>query len=399
MSKAINPTFEGDFNFTGLELESGKTIYAVRLHYTLYGKLNEAKDNAILICHALTGSARVADWWTDLIGEGKAFDTKKFCVIGINAIGSCYGSSGPTTLNPLTGKPYRKDFPLVTIGDIVESQAKLIDHLGIEKLHTVAGGSIGGQQAFEWALRFPQKVERCVAIGATELNALGLAFNHLQRQAIQIDPNFQSGNYRHDKQPKDGLSLARAIATCSYKSPELFNERHGRYPNRNGEDPFSAIEERFDVAGYLDYQGESFINRFDANSYIRLSKAMDTFEIARKNELEVKSLERITASLLLIGISSDWLFPDEDVKVLAEKARNAGVNVTYESFLSAQGHDAFLSKAKRLEPFIQKFLETGQESFFQSVNFREYADDNVQYQLAIRNPQSAIYKRGCSLIL
>jgi len=380
MAKAINPTFEGNFNFTGIELESGRTIHAVRLHYTLYGKLNEAKDNAILICHALTGSARVADWWTDLIGEGKAFDTEKFCVIGINAIGSCYGSSGPTTPNPLTGKPYRKDFPLVTIGDIVETQAKLIDHLGIEKLHTVAGGSIGGQQVLEWALRFPHKVERCIAIGATELNALGLALNHLQRQAIQFDANFQNGNYRHDKPPRQGLALARAIATCSYKSPELFNERHGRFPNRNGEDPFSTIEERFDVAGYLDYQGESFINRFDANSYIRLSKAMDTFEIARKNELEEKSLERITAKLLLIGISSDWLFPDEDVKALAEKAQSVGVDVSYESFFSSQGHDAFLSEANRLEPSIKKFLDYKQESFFQPKSF-------------------SAYRGGCSLIL
>ncbi|HYE73976.1 MAG TPA: alpha/beta fold hydrolase, partial [Blastocatellia bacterium] len=215
MTQNIEPTFEGDFTFAAeqpFQLLGGGKLSPVTLHYAVYGSLNEQRDNATLVCHALSGSARVADWWPQLFGEHAIFDLARDCIIGINIIGSCYGSTGPTSINPATGKAYGADFPIITIHDIVRAQAELIDHLGIKKLRAVIGGSIGGMQAMEWAITFPEKVAHCIAIGAAPLSAMGLALNHLQRLAIQNDHNWNNGSYDQNNPPNAGLALARAIA-------------------------------------------------------------------------------------------------------------------------------------------------------------------------------------------
>jgi homoserine O-acetyltransferase len=364
MVQLLEPTVEADFTFAQDEpfrLDVGQNLQPVTLRYALYGELNEARDNAILVCHALSGSARVADWWPQLVGPGKLFDTDAYCVIGVNILGSCYGSTGPFSENPnRPGETYGGDFPLITIGDMVRSQARLLDHLGIKRLHSVIGGSIGGMQALRWAVDFPERVERCVAIGATPLSAMGLALNHLQRQAICNDPAGRGGHYEPDQPPASGLALARAIAMCSYKSAELFDERFARRPDRSGEDPHNSMAERFDIAGYLDYQGLSFTRRFDANSYLVISKAMDTFDLARSYKSEADALKRISARLLLVGISSDWLFPSSDVRALHERACAAGVDASYAELASSHGHDGFLADAELLAPIIRAHLDEKQ---------------------------------------
>jgi len=364
MSLAIQPPFESDYTFADEEpfrLVAGGSLQPVTLRYGIYGQLNEARDNAVLICHALSGSARVADWWPELLGPNQPFDTTNYCVIGVNIIGSCYGSTGPCSAHPQKpGQLYGSDFPLVTIRDMVQTQARLLDHLGIERLHTVVGGSIGGMQALSWAVEFPERVERCIAIAATPLSAMGLAINHLQRQAILCDPAWQGGHYALDQQPIAGLALARGIALCSYKAAELFSERFARRPDRSGEDPLSSLTARYDIAGYLDYQGSIFTPRFDANSYLVLSKAMDTFDLAYGNKSASSfeaALRRIRARLLLVGISSDWLFPATDVQALYRAARMHGVEATYAELDSSHGHDGFLADAGQLAPIIKAHLQ------------------------------------------
>jgi homoserine O-acetyltransferase len=366
MSLAIQPTFESDFTFADEEpfrLVAGGSLQPVTLRYAIYGELNEARDNAVLVCHALSGSARVGDWWPQLLGSNQPFDTTHYCVIGVNVIGSCYGSTGPCSAHPQKeGQLYGSDFPLVTIRDMVQTQTRLIDHLGIKRLHTVIGGSIGGMQVLTWAVDFPERVERCIAIGATPLSAMGLALNHLQRQAILNDPAWQNGHYALDQQPIAGLALARGIALCSYKSAELFAERFARRPDRSGEDPLASLAARYDIAGYLDYQGSIFTPRFDANSYLVLSKAMDTFDLAYNNgsATSLEALRRIRARLLLVGISSDWLFPASDVRALCRAARAHGVEASYAELDSAHGHDGFLADAAQLTAIIKAHLEEQQ---------------------------------------
>lgn len=360
MIASAGPAVESDFTFAVDEafvLDGGGHLRPVTLRYALYGELNEARDNAVLVCHALSGSARVADWWPQLFGEGRPFDTARYCVIGVNVLGSCYGSTGPRSLNPRRpGQAFGADFPLVSIGDMVRAQARLLDHLGVHRLHTVIGGSIGGMQALRWAVDFPERVERCVAVGAAPLSAMGLALNHLQRKAIMSDPMWRGGDYREGEQPAAGLAQARAIAMCTYKSAELFALRFARRPDRSGEDPHAALEGRFDVGGYLDYQGQIFTSRFDANSYLVISKAMDNFDLSRGYETEGAALGRVSASLLLVGISSDWLFPAEDVRALAERARAAGADAVYAELQSSHGHDGFLADAEALVPHINEHM-------------------------------------------
>jgi homoserine O-acetyltransferase/O-succinyltransferase len=357
MFKPIQPTCEGDFIFAEDEpfaLESGGSLRPVNLRYAIYGKLNERRDNAILVCHALTGSARAGDWWPQLFGASGVFDLRRDCIICANIIGSCYGSTGPHSINSITGKPFGANFPLVTVRDWVQSQALLLDHLGIGKLRAVIGGSIGGMQAIQWAIDFPDRVESSIAIGAVPLTAMGLALNHLQRLAILNDANWQNGEYESGKHPNGGLALARAIAMISYKSADLFTERYARSPNRNGEDPLRSLSGRYDVGGYLDYQGETFTRRFDANSYLIITKAMDNFHQANGYESEQAALERIKARVLLVGISSDWLFPAEEVKSLAGRMRDAGVEVEYAELQSSHGHDGFLAEPQSLALIVRQ---------------------------------------------
>lgn len=356
--KVLEPTFEGDFTFaadTPFQLELGGALQPVTLHYAIYGKLNARRDNAVLICHALSGSARVADWWADMFAANGAFDLDRYCFICANVPGSCYGSTGPASINPQTGIPYGPDFPLITIHDIVRSQAVLLDHLGVEHLHTVLGGSIGGMQAMQWAVDYPERLDNCVAIGTCELSAMGLALNHLQRQAILNDAAYHGGRYK--EQPQCGLAMARAIAMCTYKSAELFTERYARKPDRSGEDPYRSMHERFDVAGYLDHQGRKFLNRFDANSYLTISKTTDLFELGHVYGSEENALRRITASVVLIGISSDWLFPAADIHALADRMRAAGVDCNYRELVSGHGHDGFLADPDQLAALLKPVFE------------------------------------------
>lgn len=367
MPEPILPTYEDDFVFAESKpfaLESGGSLQPVTLRYAVYGNLNEARDNAILVCHALSGSARAGDWWPQLFGEDGVFDLSRDCIICANIIGSCYGSTGPQTINSATGKPFGANFPLVTVRDWVRSQSLLLDHLGVEKLRAVIGGSIGGMQAIQWAIDYPERVENCIAIGSAPLTAMGLALNHLQRLAITNDANWRNGEYESGGEPMAGLALARAIAMISYKSERLFAERFARNPNRNGEDPLRSLNERYDIGGYLDHQGEIFTRRFDANSYLIISKAMDNFHHANgyqlEHEAELEALRRINARVLLVGISSDWLFPAEEVKALAERMREAGVEAEYAELQSSHGHDGFLAEPQALALIVRRILSASE---------------------------------------
>ncbi len=363
MFEPIQPTYEGDFVFAvdkPFELESGGALQPVNLRYAIYGDLSERRDNVILVCHALSGSARVGDWWPQLFGAGGVFDLSRDCIICANIIGSCYGSTGPRTINPATGKPFGANFPLVTTRDWVRSQALLLDHLEIEKVRAVIGGSIGGMQAIQWAIDYPGRVERSVAIGAAPLTAMGLALNHLQRLAILNDANWRNGEYQAGVEPNGGLALARAIAMISYKSEKLFADRFARNPNRNGEDPLRSFAGRYDIGGYLDHQGEIFTRRFDANSYLIITKAMDNFHHANGYETERDALERVKARMLLIGISSDWLFPPEEVRALSEKMRAAGAVAEYAELESSHGHDGFLAEPNAFTLIVRQALSSSE---------------------------------------
>jgi homoserine O-acetyltransferase/O-succinyltransferase len=355
------PTYEGDFVLDEhLLLECGRTLPAVTLHYAVYGRLNAARDNAVLVCHALSGSALVGQWWPEVFAPGALLRLDHDFVICVNLLGSCYGSTGPGSVNPETGEPYGADFPLVSIRDNVRAQAKLLDSLGVRKLRLAVGGSMGGMQALEWTVLFPERVERAVVIGVAPLGAMGLALNHLQRAAIQRDPEWLGGNYLPQKPPRQGLSLARQIAMLSYKSGGLFEERYARNPNRNGEDPWGLddcggglIGGRFDIAGYLDEQGKRFVDRFEANAYLAILRTMDTWDPLRGGGTPDTVFGRIKARLTFVGISSDWLFPPESVRAFAETIRAAGAQAEYREMTSDHGHDAFLAEQTELVALLR----------------------------------------------
>jgi len=348
------PTYEGDFVLEGdLLLECGRILSRPVLHYAVYGRLNEARDNAVLVCHALSGSALVGSWWPGLF-DG-IVDLGRDCAICVNLLGSCYGSTGPGSVDAETGEVFGPEFPLVSIGDNVRAQARLLDSLGIRRIRLAIGGSIGGMQALDWSILYPERVKRAVVIAVAPLGAMGLALNHLQRQAILSDPEWQEGRYAVARQPRHGLAQARQIAMLSYKSPQLFAERYGRSPNRNGEDPWSLSDHggglvggRFDVAGFLDYQGERFLERFDANTYLAILRTMDTWEPARGFRNAREAFGRIQARVTFVGISSDWLFPPDDVRRLAEAVQAAGAQAEYREMASDHGHDAFLAEQGEL---------------------------------------------------
>jgi homoserine O-acetyltransferase len=357
----LTPTYEGNFVLEErLMLECGRMLAGVTLHYAVYGRLNAARDNAVLVCHALTGSALVGSWWPEVFAPGGVLSLDHDFVICINMLGSCYGSTGPASMDPEAGNMYGPDFPLVSIRDNVRAQAKLLDSLGIRRLRLVLGGSIGGMQALDWAIHDPERVERALVIGVAPLSAMGLALNHLQRQAIQRDPEWKGGYYLPQRPPRQGLALARQIAMLSYKSAELFDERFGRNPNRNGEDPWGLdnqggglIGGRFDIAGYLDHQGERFIDRFEANSYLAILRTMDTWDPLRGGISPEKAFGGIRARLSFVGISSDWLFPPQAVRDFAYTIRAAGVPADYREMTSAHGHDAFLAEQTELVRLLQ----------------------------------------------
>lgn len=357
----VTPTYEGDFVLgEPLLLECGRVLANPTLHYAVYGKLNAARDNAVLVCHALSGSALVGSWWPEVFAPGAVLSLEQDFVICINMLGSCYGSTGPGAVDPETGQIYGPDFPLVSIRDNVHAQARLLDSLGVRKLRLVLGGSIGGMQTVEWTINYPGRVENAVVIGVAPLTAMGLALNHLQRQAIQHDPEWLGGRYLSHCPPRRGLSLARQVGMMSYKSAELFDERYGRRPNRNGEDPYSLDDQgggliggRFDIAGYLDYQGERFLERFDANSYLAILRTMDTWDPTRGYAQPADAYGKISARLKIVGISSDWLFPEPSVRRFAEQIIASGARAEYREMVSEHGHDAFLAEQAELVRLIR----------------------------------------------
>jgi len=359
--RPLKPTLEGDFVLDHhLFLESGRTLCNPTLHYAVYGRLNAPRDNAVLICHALTGSALVHSWWPEIFAPGAVLSLEHDFVICINLLGSCYGSTGPGSVDPETGQVYGPDFPLISIRDNVRAQAQLLDSLGIRRLRLVLGGSLGGMQALEWAILDPDRVERAAIIAVAPLEAMGLALNHLQRQAIQNDPDWQGGRYLPQRPPRRGLSLARQIGMLSYKSSELFADRFSRNPNRNGEDPYAHDDEggglvggRFDIAGYLDHQGQRFIDRFDANSYLAILRTMDNWDPLAAGASAADVFGRIRAKLNFVGISSDWLFPADSVRSFAQVIRSVGVSVDYREMVSDHGHDAFLAEQAELVRLLQ----------------------------------------------
>ena len=360
-SRAPEPTYEGDFVLPhALALESGRVLACPTLHYAVYGRLNAARDNAVLVCHALSGSALVGSWWPEIFASGAVLSLEHDFVICINLLGSCYGSTGPGSVDPETGLVYGPDFPLVSIRDNVRAQAQLLDSLGIRRLRLVLGGSIGGMQALEWAIHDPERVERAAIIAVAPLTAMGLALNHLQRQAIQNDPDWDGGYYLPQRPPKQGLALARQVGMISYKSAELFEERYSRNPNRNGEDPWAhdnqgggLVGGRFDIAGYLDHQGQRFVDRFDANAYLAILRTMDNWDPLRGGGTPEEVFGKIRARLNFVGISSDWLFPAASVREFAEAIRAAGAHVDYREMVSAHGHDAFLAEQAELVRLLQ----------------------------------------------
>jgi homoserine O-acetyltransferase len=367
-------------------LDLGGALSPVNIRFTIYGEPNAAADNVILICHALSGSSRADQWWPQLFAPGAPFANDDYCIVCTNILGSCYGSTGPLSINPATGAPYGSDFPAVTIGDIVRAQARALDLLGIARLRAVIGGSIGGMQALEWAIRFPDRVDDVIAIGAAPLGSLGLALNHLQRRALTIAAD-----------PREGLRLARAIAMCTYKSPELFDERHGRRPNRRGPAPWQSADGLFDIAGYLDHQGAIFDTRFDPNSYTAITRAMDLWDPERDYSANIPSdglatqhvipsedapkgrasesrdplfspFSRITARVSLVGISSDWLFPAADVHALAHQLRDVGVDAPYHEIHSPHGHDSFLAEPQHITALLNDVLERSTTNDSESTN-------------------------------
>jgi homoserine O-acetyltransferase/O-succinyltransferase len=360
-NRTLEPTYEGDFVLDRpLALDSGRTLASPTLHYAVYGRLNVARDNAVLVCHALSGSALVHSWWPEIFAPGALLSLDHDFVICVNLLGSCYGSTGPGSVDPETGLVYGPDFPLVSIRDNVRAQAELLDSLGIRRLRLVLGGSIGGMQALEWAMHDSERVEKAAIVATAPVSAMGLALNHLQRQAIQNDPDWDGGYYVPQRPPKLGLALARQIAMISYKSAVLFEERFARNPNRNGEDPWALdhqggglIGGRFDIGGYLDAQGQRFVDRFDANAYLAILRMMDTWDPLRGGKNPEAVFGCIRARLTFVGISSDWLFPPESVRHFAHDLRLAGVDATYREMSSSHGHDAFLAEQAELIRLLQ----------------------------------------------
>lgn len=311
---------------------------------TIYG---DPKGEAVLVTHALTGSSRVAEWWPGIVGHGKLFDPAECAVVGVNALGSCYGSTGPASERPDGGGRYGAAFPVVTVGDIVRAQASALEQLGIGRLRAVAGGSLGGMQALQWALDYPQRVGKAVVVGAYDhFSAMGIALNAVAREAIRIDPRYRGGDYDPADPPTAGIELARKIAMLTYKSEALFAQRFGRKLDRSGGNPYANATDRFDVEGYLDHQGTLFSRRMDANAYLALTRAMDLFDVRDH------ALPSPCPPLVFVGIGNDWLFPLHLVRAAAGRYAGMGAAATYLQLDSTHGHDAFLAESDALAELL-----------------------------------------------
>lgn len=361
-----------------LSLENGSSLPEVNVAYQTYGKLNSEGTNAVLICHALTGLAHVtgsleksesdprskpdllnkyyklfkdkAGWWDPLVGPGRTLDTDDYFVISPNILGSCYGTTGPTSINPETGEPYRMKFPIITVRDMVRVQKALVDHLGVNHLEIIIGGSLGGMQTLEWAVMYPDFMKSIIPIAsAAKHSAWAISFNEIGRNAIMNDSHWNKGNYR--TQPADGLSLARKAAMLSYRTQPSFEKRFGR--ERMKKTNYYRTNNLFQVQSYLNYQGKKIVERFDANSYIYLTHAMDLHDLGHNRETIGNVMDTVQCKGLVIGINSDLLYPPNEQREIAILLRNAN----YAELNSPHGHDAFLIEFDQLNKIIGQFIE------------------------------------------
>lgn len=349
-----------------LPLADGTTLGSVTIAYERWGTLNAAGDNAILMCHALTGDSHAAapeqpddpraGWWNPLIGPGRVFDTERYCVICANVLGGCYGSTGPTSPHPEDGAPYRLRFPHVSVNDMVSAQRALLMQLGVTRLQAVAGGSLGGLQALAWAIQYPAFVDRALVLAASaRLGTQGVAIDAIARQAIMGDPAWQAGQYPLGEGPALGLSIARMLGMLTYTTPHGLAARFGRRPASRPSN-FPAFGQRWDVETYLLHQGGKLVHRFDANTYLYLASAMDRYDAAEPYGSEARAFARIQAKVLAVGIDTDWLFPAADVRALAHGITAAGGDARYGEIASPEGHDAFLKAWDQLDALLRPFL-------------------------------------------
>ena len=350
--------------FDKLTLESGEKLGPVTVAYETYGVLNETKTNAVLVLHALSGDAHAAGlhegetdpgWWDSMIGPGKAFDTNKYFVICSNVLGGCKGTTGPASINPKTNKPYGLEFPIITVGDIVKCQKKLIDHLGIEKLLSVVGGSMGGMQVLSWLVDYPDNIFSAIPIAtAARHSPQQIAFNEVGRQAIMGDSHWKSGDYYESTPPAKGLAVARMIGHITYMSDTSMAEKFGRQKTGDTQ-PFRFTAD-FEVEGYLRYRGDNFVKRFDANSYLYLTKAMDNFDASRNRPLR-EAFRGAKVKVLVVAFKSDWLYPAYQSKEIAKACKLSGTEATYCEVDSTYGHDAFLLEVTEETHLISHFLK------------------------------------------
>ncbi|MDD5457087.1 MAG: homoserine O-acetyltransferase [Candidatus Margulisbacteria bacterium] len=350
-----------------LPLESGRTLGPITISYETYGELNRDKTNAILILNALSGDSHAAGyyaktdkypgWWDGLIGPKKAFDTNKYFIICSNVIGGCMGSTGPSSIYPITGKPYGMLFPVITIKDMVNAQLQLVEHLGINKLLCATGGSMGGMQALEWARSHPDRVRSIIPVACSaHLSPQGIAFNEIGRQTIMADPNWNQGDYYNKKPPVYGLAIARMIGHITYLSEEKMQKKFGRKMVHSDVITHKA-EDQFEVESYLHYKGHTFVERFDANSYLYITRAIDLFDLSANGDLE-RGIKSIKCSTLFITMSSDWLFPVSETKKLYEILKNKNRKTDYVEIQSIHGHDGFLIETEKMTEPIKKFLKS-----------------------------------------
>jgi len=352
-----------------MTLESGVRFGPVTLAYETLGALNPEKDNVILVMHALSGDSHVAGyyseddpkpgWWDIMVGPGKGIDTDRYFVICTNILGSCIGSTGPSSIDPKTNRPYGFKFPLVTIGDMVRAQKALLDHLGIKKILSVIGGSIGGMQVLEWCARYPEMIISAIPLATTTRHsALAIAFNEVARQAIMADPNWNDGNYYSGKRPDMGLAVARMIGHITYLSDESMRLKFGRRLQSKTDFSFNFGAD-FKVESYLRYQGSKFVDRFDANSFLYITKAADYFDLEKQygSGSAVKAFSRTRAKYLVVSYTSDWLYPTYQSKSMVQAMKKNGLDVSFCEIEAQWGHDAFLLPSERLTALIKGFLE------------------------------------------
>lgn len=352
-----------------MRLACGATIGPVTLAYETYGHINDTGTNAILILHALSGDAHVAGthsdsddkpgWWDFMVGPGKGIDTDHYFVICSNILGSCMGSTGPASIDPATGKPYGLNFPVVTIGDMVRAQKQLMDHLGVTRLHAVIGGSVGGMQALEWSVSYPDMIESAVLLATTTRHsALAIAFNEVARQAIMADPNWNGGDYYTGKKPDLGLALARMIGHITYLSDESMRLKFGRRLQDKADFSFN-FDADFQVESYLRYQGRKFVDRFDANAFLYITKAADYFDLERHHGegSAVAAFSAARCRFLVVSFTSDWLYPTYQSREMVKAMKKNGLAVSFCEIEAQWGHDAFLLPSDRLAGIMKGFLD------------------------------------------